>query len=112
MKPWLLFVLLLAKHFVAANLMDVGYSDARRRASRHFRRALARHLVAELIFTSAVFWSLAPISLILALAVEASVQIVMCILERRAPMAHILRTHVLCEAFLLVSYTCLVLILS
>jgi len=108
MKAWLLFSLLIAKHFVVANLIDVGYSEARRRASRHYRRALALHLLSEALLTTAIFWYLVPVSLVLALAAEACVQIALCVAERRAPMSAILRTHVLCEAVLLVSYALLV----
>lgn len=108
MKAWLLFALLIVKHFVVSNVFDLGYSDARRRVAHTYWRPLLLHLSIEALLTAAVFWYLAPLSLALALTAEALVQITLCIAERRAPMAAILRTHILCEVVLLFSYATLV----
>jgi hypothetical protein len=108
MKAWLLFGLLIVKHFVISNALDVGYSEARRRTAPNYHKALMLHVSAEALLTAGVFWYLAPVSLALALAVEAVVQVAVCLMERKAPIEAILRTHVLCEVVLLVCYAALV----
>lgn len=108
MRPWLLFVLLLGKHFIVANVLDVGYSEARYRASRHPWRALAQHLALEGVVSALIFGYLPWLPLTLAVAIEGYFQWVNCLIERHASLPSILRVHVFCETGLIACYAILV----
>jgi hypothetical protein len=104
MSPWVIFVLLVLKHFLVSSIVDVGYSDARHRMSRRFESALIRHVISEGILTTAVLWTAEWYSLLPALVLEAILHVALCIIERQATLSRILRTHVLCEGALLLLY--------
>lgn len=104
MTALIIFVLLVLKHAISANLIDYGYSASRSRHYPAWRWALVQHLALEATLSFPIMvWSHWP-WWGLYMGVELSIQALSCILERRSTYATMLRAHVLCELALLVLY--------
>jgi hypothetical protein len=99
--------LLLFKHIVLTNLVDAGYSTARRQANLAFTMALIKHTVCEALLSIFVLYRESWTVVISFLTWEMTLQAVSCFIERRAPVLQLLRYHLICETALVLSYAAL-----
>lgn len=111
MKWLIIFLLLWVKHGVLANLIDWGYSASRRVTGPWFVVPLARHLVLEAMLTACIVSQLSTTMAVLIMLAELLVQVLGCIVERRATLYVQLQYHMWCEVALVLTYAGLVLLL-
>lgn len=101
---WVLFIWLLGKHLLIANVFDVGYSACRSKQCDYWGVFLLNHVVWELFVSTFLLLSVPVFGWAYFLIVELLYHVLCCLLERHANYPHMLKVHVTCEALLILLY--------
>ena len=98
---WLLFGI---KHWAASHLLDAGYSYSRDTANRWWLKGLLVTLLVEAGLTALLLWFFQGQHLHWAYVLESGLLVAACVMERRAPITRLFRTHLICECTVALCY--------
>jgi len=107
MSTAVLLGLLLIKHLILAHVVDFGYSASRNPLARYSNVWLVFHCLMEGLVTLYLLRLPHCGTLTLFLSVECMALVVSALIERRAPMQRLLKTHILTEVAVAGVYTAL-----